>query len=183
MAPTPRIPDAAWQTVLAGRAARPPTSWRALAAQVGVSHQALQARYRRHAAAEKERRAAERALVAAQDAARPETLPPGERLSDPNRPRRPGEPITVVPELVRQVGDGVEYEDTAEYMRSIGRSGYVTSTIIGGTEGPNYKGNLRDDTEARAVARAEQARAQRLQDEEDFANGVFDPSGGGWRPR
>jgi hypothetical protein len=179
MSAPPKISDAAWATVLDGRAKRPPTSWRTLAAQVGVSHQALQARYRRHVEAQKERRAAERALAAAADPARPETLPGAmpERLSDPMRPRKPGEPITAVPVMVF---DGEM--DTESWMRAQGRSGYVMRTIVADTSGPSYKGNLRDDTQARALAAAERLREQRLADEEDFANGRFDPSSGRWMP-
>src|SRR5690242_21244216 len=53
MAARSRISEAQWDWVLAERRKRPPTSWRSLAAELGVAHPSLIERYRRHEEAER----------------------------------------------------------------------------------------------------------------------------------
>jgi hypothetical protein len=62
----PKIDAAVWSTVLEGRAAKPPVSWRELARRTGVSRPSLQAKWKRHEAVEREARRAERAAKAAE---------------------------------------------------------------------------------------------------------------------
>jgi hypothetical protein len=70
-----RLSQQQWQVVLDGRACKPPTPWRALAAQVGVSHVSLIRRFKRHEARMAKAHAEARALARQADPSKPETMP------------------------------------------------------------------------------------------------------------
>lgn len=141
-----------------------------LAAEYNISHVSLIRRFKRHEEQAAKERAAQRAAVKAADPARPETMP----APPAPRERQPGEPIPVGGYVDPHA---LQHEmSTEEWMRARGKSGFVMRTVE--VDLGRYKGNLHDDSDARAVAMAERARLQREDDDFRAEHGWFDPSSG-----